>query len=286
MDMERDPDLRRPPGGPMTRRMWLAGVAAVLALAAAVAIRFTDAHDPVSTLRGNYDGHASGLIWDLVFSALWLAAGLFAWRRRPDNRVGPLMVLLGFAYLAPWVLIGFGRLGFGVAALVDELVYAIGAHLFLAFPTGRLTTRLERTVVAVMYIDATVIQAGALFARDFRTANCQLCPPNPFMIRSETELANALVTTTRAVRDRGGVRDRADPGPALVAGEPAGAKDRLPGPVVERARRGGVRSRLLPVPVRLRLLADHELAHLLGRARPAVVPGRRVPDASAAIGRR
>ena len=183
----------------MTRRMSLATAAAVTALAAAVAVRFTDAHDPVSTLRGNYDGHAPGLIWDLVFSALWLAAGLFAWRRRPDNRVGPLMVLLGFAYLAPWVLIGFGRLGFGAAALVDELVYAIGAHLFLAFPTGRLTTRLERTVVAVMYVDATVVQAGALFARDFRTANCQLCPPNPFMIRSDTELANALVTTTRAL---------------------------------------------------------------------------------------
>ena len=31
------------------------------------------------------------------------------------------------------------------------------------------------------------------------TANCELCPSNPFMIGSETELANALVTTTRTV---------------------------------------------------------------------------------------
>jgi signal transduction histidine kinase len=181
----------------MTRRVALA--AAVVALAAAIAVRFTDAHDPVSTLRGNFDGHSTGLVWDLVYSALWLGAGLYAWRRRQENRVGMLMTLVGFAYLAPWVLIGFGRLGFGIAALLDELVFAIGAHLFLAFPTGRLTSRLERTVVAVMYVDAIVIQAAALFARDFRTANCRFCPPNPFMIRSDTELANVLVNATRGV---------------------------------------------------------------------------------------
>lgn len=33
----------------MTRRIALAGAAAVIALAAAIAVRFTDAHDPVGT---------------------------------------------------------------------------------------------------------------------------------------------------------------------------------------------------------------------------------------------
>jgi signal transduction histidine kinase len=179
--------------------MWFAAGAAVLVLTTAIALRFTDVHDPVSTLRPNYDGHRTGVVWEIGFGALWLASGLFAWRRRPDNRVGPLMMAVGFAVIAPWALVGFGRIGFGVAALVDELAFAIGAHLFLAFPTGRLNTRLERAVVAVMYVDATVIQAGALFLRDFSTANCELCPTNALMIASQPELANALVTMTRAV---------------------------------------------------------------------------------------
>jgi signal transduction histidine kinase len=184
----------------MSRRGLLVVIAAgVAALAAAMAARFTHPHDPVSTLRVNGGAYSGVFVEDVLYSAVWLAAGLVAWRRRPENRVGALMTLVGFAWLAPWVLVGGGRLGFGLAALVDELVFALGVHLFLAFPRGYLTTRSERVVVAIMYVDATLIQGAALLARDFTTANCASCPPNPFLVRSQPELANALVTLTRAV---------------------------------------------------------------------------------------
>ena len=50
-------------------------------------------------LIADYDGDPTlWLILDWVFGAGFVGVGLFAWYRRPENRVGALMVATGFAW--------------------------------------------------------------------------------------------------------------------------------------------------------------------------------------------
>jgi len=68
----------------------------------------------------------------------FVVAGLIARRRQPSNRVGPLMLAVGFA----WVLAGLqfsSHPGLGYLGVVGGWVWAaLFAHLMLAFPSGRL----------------------------------------------------------------------------------------------------------------------------------------------------
>jgi signal transduction histidine kinase len=72
------------------------------------------------------------------FALLFL--GLVAWSSRPETKVGPIMVGAGFAWFlgtlwAPAVFLNRGPL----------------AHLLLAYPSGRLVSRLERVAVGAAY---------------------------------------------------------------------------------------------------------------------------------------
>ena len=115
---------------------------------------------------------AAGLLWlviahdrggDLITSAAFativalsfVASGLIALSRRPSNRVGTLLTATGFLWFVgvlaktdePWLFtlgVTFGVVGFGTIA-----------HLFLSFPTGRLRTRLDRALVATVWVAVT-----------------------------------------------------------------------------------------------------------------------------------
>lgn len=90
---------------------------------------------------------------------LYLAAGLIAWRRRPRSAVGPLLLWTG---VAVWI-IGAGNTAvpaFAVLVVVfPTLVFASLVHLLLAFPSGRLSSPLDRGIVVAMYGAAVVLRA-------------------------------------------------------------------------------------------------------------------------------
>jgi|tagenome__1003787_1003787.scaffolds.fasta_scaffold20936174_2 signal transduction histidine kinase len=97
------------------------------------------------------------VVWITV---LYVLCGLVAWARRPESRFGPLMVIAGFGPL-------FSRLSEvdqGLAQTLGEvcrmLPVLLFLHVFLAYPSGRLTRRSERVVVAVGY--STVVVSGVL----------------------------------------------------------------------------------------------------------------------------
>ncbi|MEA2535868.1 MAG: hypothetical protein QOF11_102 [Chloroflexota bacterium] len=105
-------------------------------------------------------------IWvlaDLLPGLAFLAAGQIAWARRPDNRIGPLLVLTGFAwYVGTYQASAdetVGRLAYAFQGYYDGLL----AWLVLAYPSGRLRWRSSRLVVGAFL--------GALVARTtFRLA--------------------------------------------------------------------------------------------------------------------
>ena len=93
---------------------------------------------------------------DLVTGWTLIACGLVAWSRRSDSRSGALMVATGFS----WFLGNFANTG---VAPVDWLgAHALYlyrgslVHLLLTYPSGRLTSRVDRAAVAIGYAAALV----------------------------------------------------------------------------------------------------------------------------------
>lgn len=94
-----------------------------------------------------------------VLAALYSAAGLAAWSRRPGNRLGPLMLFAG----ATWLAAGLQNTGvaplIGTGKVLAVLPLAVVVHLLHACPSGRLRNGAARVVVGSGYVLGTVLEA-------------------------------------------------------------------------------------------------------------------------------
>jgi signal transduction histidine kinase len=84
----------------------------------------------------------------------YVVAGLIAWRRRRESRFGLLLIAAGFAMAATTLQWSSNRSVYTVGQLLDLLPAVVFAHVFLAFPTGRLVRARERVLVGVGYVTA------------------------------------------------------------------------------------------------------------------------------------
>src|SRR5687768_9123333 len=64
-------------------------------------------------------------------------AGIFAWSRRPENRVGPLMALVGFTWFLGALTSADTAWAFTLGLLVGALWLGALVHMLVAFPSGR-----------------------------------------------------------------------------------------------------------------------------------------------------
>jgi signal transduction histidine kinase len=88
----------------------------------------------------------------------YVVSGLIAWWRRPASRLGPLMLATGFAMSVTPLQWSAQPVAYSIGHLFDMLPAALFLHVFLAFPTGRLTVRSERMVVAACYLATLGLQ--------------------------------------------------------------------------------------------------------------------------------
>jgi len=131
------------------RQRRLRPVAVVLG-AAAVALGIAAYHVQVSNFSPHSWAAASVAVgWAFVL------AGLVAWLRRPANRLGPLMLATGTAYLARQLRYSEDALLFTVFFLLGDLPFALVGHTILAYPSGRVVGRWSRRLVVAGY--ATVV---------------------------------------------------------------------------------------------------------------------------------
>ncbi len=129
----------------------------------------------------------------LVIGWGFIGAGLFAWSRRPDNRVGMLMAATGFA----WLLAGLGLsdipLLFSLGSAFSSLYFATAVHMLLSAPNGQLETRSERRAVASGYLlTAVVVPALFLFVDSRRDLECPECPENVLRLADNPTLVDAV----------------------------------------------------------------------------------------------
>jgi signal transduction histidine kinase len=112
---------------------------------------------------------------DLAVGVTYLAAGLITWWYRPANRIGPLMLAFAFAWF-------IGNLyGSEVPFLVSVANGFEGTNtvfmvwLILAYPTGRLATRLERSAVVMTALVTVVTGVIVVLTFDPQRFGCQDC---------------------------------------------------------------------------------------------------------------
>lgn len=92
-----------------------------------------------------------GVILMLAIGWSFLYVGLAAGVTRADSRIGPIMVVAGFAALARSVVAIDSQLAYVLGVAVADVVYGVAVHLLVAFPTGRLSTRAGRALVWFVY---------------------------------------------------------------------------------------------------------------------------------------
>ncbi|HEU4976898.1 MAG TPA: histidine kinase [Baekduia sp.] len=132
-------------------RFALAGlfVAAVAMAATFVALVLASDHEGEKTLVAVL-GPAVGMSF--------CAIGLWAWSRRPHNRIGALMTGVGFAWFVSGLTYADDRWVYTLGVYLAPLYLVLVAHMLLAFPSGRLETTQAQAALAVAYLDVLLVQ--------------------------------------------------------------------------------------------------------------------------------
>ena len=162
------------------------GVAAVAAGLASASLLLTSHH-----LQQRGAAAASVLIIGWAFAG----TGLFAWWRRPSNRTGALMTAVGFA----WFIQGLEGSNyawlFAIGVVFSPIVYAPLTQMLATFPDGRVTTRLQRWIVVLVWVDVTVFQFAAVpFQRPTDYPGCGSCPDNPLLVTASKSTVDVIST--------------------------------------------------------------------------------------------
>ncbi|HEU4347285.1 MAG TPA: histidine kinase [Actinoplanes sp.] len=112
-------------------------------------------------------GLANGVPRVHVLLITWLTAsytisGLVAWRWRPANRFGPLLVLTGLSSLVSALSWAGGGVLHTIGQAADVLPLVLIVHVFVTFPTGRLHGRVEKLLIGLGYVAAIGGQLAAM----------------------------------------------------------------------------------------------------------------------------
>lgn len=129
----------------------------------------------------------------IALLSVWLTlsyvlGGLIAWARRPASRFGPLMVAAGFVNCMTTLSWSTNDVAYTIGQSLDLVPPVLFAHVFLAFPTGHLSTRPQRRLVASAYVVAVGLELLRMTLGGFG-------PRNLLELTSHPELA---VHVTRA----------------------------------------------------------------------------------------
>ena len=184
----------------------------------------------------------------VLMIALPIAVGLFAWSRPASARFGRNLTLTGFVYFLAML-----------SSSADEVVYSAGrvagwvvevwiTYLVLSFPTGRLTARHDRVIVALgvllvafLYLPTALLgddtrrrRNGSRACRAARATRSSSPRPSPLLeawLRPLRELLTIALFVAATVSL------------ALRMPAPARSCGWRPGPVLASRRRGSSSSR-------------------------------------------
>jgi signal transduction histidine kinase len=113
---------------------------------------------PYLTVREYGPFDALGQLATNAAGASFLAVGWVATWRRPQSRIGVLMMAVGLLWFAVRVSWIPDALAWSVGSALSDMWAPVLAHVYVSFPSGRLRARRDRLVVALTYGFALSIQ--------------------------------------------------------------------------------------------------------------------------------
>jgi signal transduction histidine kinase len=182
--VDEDDTRRTPRGRALTpARAAAVGLVALVAGAGVAALELRSGHQQA---RAVWAVFAPAVGWSFV------GTGLYAWRRRPENRTGALMVRLGLAWFLFALDAADAPVVYTLALVAGGTWGGVFLHLGLSFPGGRLETRLDRALTAAGYVVFPLAFVPALLFSDPTDLGCPSCPTNLLLVRHDAGLAQAL----------------------------------------------------------------------------------------------
>jgi len=139
------------------------------------------------------DGGVPFAVFAVVIAWAFIGTGLRAWHRRPESRVGALMVAVGFAWLANGLVLVDVPGVFIVGSLISNVWIVLLFLLLLTFPSGRLRGGYERLLAAAAWVSGVALQLPPLlFLATPNPDRCEKCPANPILIADNVTASDIL----------------------------------------------------------------------------------------------
>jgi signal transduction histidine kinase len=120
----------------------------------------------------------------------FIGVGLYAWRRRPESRIGALMVLLGFAWFPAALNLSNSPLVYSLGYVLGGLWGGVFLQLILSFPSGRLAPGVDRALAIAGYLIFTVASIPAMLFAGPHELGCDECPANVLLVHRNPDLAH------------------------------------------------------------------------------------------------
>jgi signal transduction histidine kinase len=129
-----------------------------------------------------------GVTLIVVVGASLLVSGLLSWRRRPENRLGPVMVATAFVWFASMLVEADTAWLFTIGEAIQYAWIAGIVCILVSFPSGRMIW-IDRVLVAAIVVLALGLQLVAMLFGDKAGLRCSGCPSNTMRVSSNNALA-------------------------------------------------------------------------------------------------
>src|SRR5262249_22153776 len=129
-----------------------------------------------------------------------IGSGLGSWQARPGNKLGPAMVLTGFAWFAGLMSEANSAPLYTIGVAVQYVFVAGFIYIVLSFPSGQLRGALDRTLVVVAISLAFGLQVLAMLFGNGAGLRCGGgCGHNLLQVFHDNGLARALLDVQRVL---------------------------------------------------------------------------------------
>ena len=179
-DRRDNPHLMKP-------KLWVVAGAGVAAMAGAVYLAAHQASDRPTE---------PDAVLTVVLGASLLGSGLVSWRARPENRLGPIMVLTAFGFFASQLTEASPAWLYTLGTAV-QYMWLIGfLYLLLTFPSGKLSGRLDRWLMGGVVL-LLCLPILAMLDGNKAGLRCPDCPDNLIQIVHHNQEALNLLGLQR-----------------------------------------------------------------------------------------
>ena len=140
-----------------------------------------------------------GPVLTALVGASLIGCGLASWRARPENRLGPVMVLTGFLWFAGLLSEATSAPLYTLGVAIEYVFLCGFIYIVLSFPSGQLRTALDKAIVALA-IAGTGLQVVAMLFGSGSGLRCGGgCGDNLIQVFHDNGFALALLNLQRAL---------------------------------------------------------------------------------------